>query len=1139
MSPTMDENGPAVHERSLVTAPAGSGKTVQLVRRYLHELRLGATPSQIVAITFTRKAAAELVERIGGVLHAAAGWEPDVDALYAPWAPPPAVAREALAALPNAPVSTVDSFVFDLVGELLLDARYVAGEQSFWIDGPLQPATSTPAFEAAAREVLEACGPDGELSPEVLCLLAEDTLGGALKVVASLAALDDGDVVRRDGRLLGNRDLLGAVRTSSVQVLADTPPPVAADVEPAASAKGKRAAAREAARVDLAALLEGSDFALLVGLVGSKAPPEAPAVLDAVSAAVGVRVTPEHLAASMKETAHWDAAACVRADAVREAAWALSRRARAIALRAFARRGESTHAELLRAATDLCHRARDAAPGTPLAGLRDRYAALLVDEVQDTSPDQLAFYEALLGMRPGIRRFFVGDARQSIYRFRGADLHGWQDLIASTRESDQGTLTVNYRSTAALVAAQRATFANLAALGVRGVDGLDAVEARPGAADGLLPHEALPQPIVVVASPPKDKPFFPTLDAFALRLGRHWQREELLRAHGGTLLPPGAEVSQGGRSVTAGVLLPSWTHSGAAAQHLARYGIAARVVGDRSLLRGAVARDVRVLLRSLLDPSDEIAWLGVLKHPAIGLRDGSLPPLRPFAKLLAPGDGGVFPNPAWLHGLDTDESRALSRALPVLRDARSRIGREPTAALLDEVWTRLGWRPLVAAGPDGDHGLAQLDLIADLVRAAEASAVDPFGVLDALAPGEEGEADLPKVRLAGEGPIVEVTTIFSAKGLEYDHVALPQDVFDAVRRRDRNLVDHLRVAGKGVLAVHVDPRGALKPRKDPWTLWVGACDAAERSEEQWRLLYVGLTRARQSVTLGLGATAKGTSAGDQQRLALGVDALKHPPDEPLRPVEGLLAVRPDQEVSVLPAPPPHVPVRARTARAFEPLGAWEPSVGRRLRSPSRWAEGQQDGGALVRAMRQSARIEVADGAPELPFPEGLPERRRGDVVHSFLEHWAFRGDPDPDACARFLGERWRHDDPALAAALCALGRHLLAALPGFRSLIEGATLHFEAPVVAAVSTPDAPGGEDILLGRVDLLVEHPDGAVSVLDFKAGSHFAQVSVDGADIPGLAAYAWQLHGYREALVVAGRRVRSLGLVYVRRPSMVLWD
>ena len=93
--------------------------------------------------------------------------------------------------------------------------------------------------------------------------------------------------------------------------------------------------------------------------------------------------------------------------------------------------------------------------------------------------------------------------------------------------------------------------------------------------------------------------------------------------------------------------------------------------------------------------------------------------------------------------------------------------------------------------------------------------------------------------------------------------------------------------------------------------------------------------------------------------------------------------------------------------------------------------------------------------------------------------------------------------------------------------------------MAVVPVMDAPGGEDILLGRIDLLVAHRGGGVTVIDFKAGRHAASVLDGTPEIPGLSTYAWQLRGYREALVAAGVRVRGTGLVYVRGPSTAFWE
>jgi ATP-dependent exoDNAse (exonuclease V) beta subunit len=218
-----------------------------------------------------------------------------------------------------------------------------------------------------------------------------------------------------------------------------------------------------------------------------------------------------------------------------------------------------------------------------------------------------------------------------------------------------------------------------------------------------------------------------------------------------------------------------------------------------------------------------------------------------------------------------------------------------------------------------------------------------------------------------------------------------------------------------------------------------------------------------------------------------------------------------------------------------------------MRNPSSWADAQDaaERRRLVQSYRESVQVVAGStAAPDLPWPEGavLNERTQGDVVHGWLERWGLRDAPDPADARRYLEDRWRCDDDALAHGLCALGTHLLDALPGLRSLIEGAaSLRFEVPILARV-------GGDALVGRADLVVEHGDGSVTVIDFKAGTHTAQIlpndeiDDDEADrsvrVPGLSRYAWQLEAYRRALTSAGRQVREVGLVYVRGPSWARW-
>src|SRR5262245_32234985 len=143
-----------------------------------------------------------------------------------------------------------------------------------------------------------------------------------------------------------------------------------------------------------------------------------------------------------------DPAQVALADAVREARERVRRRVVARGLEDAARAGELGYDELLSAATALCV----ARPER----LRGRFRALLVDEVQDASPGQLALYRSLARL-DGMDVYFVGDTRQSIYLFRHAEPTGLRDLV---REAEAGggevvDLTTNRRSTPALVDAHR------------------------------------------------------------------------------------------------------------------------------------------------------------------------------------------------------------------------------------------------------------------------------------------------------------------------------------------------------------------------------------------------------------------------------------------------------------------------------------------------------------------------------------------------------------------------------------------------------------------------------------------------------------------------------------------------------------
>lgn len=187
------------------------------------------------------------------------------------------------------------------------------------------------------------------------------------------------------------------------------------------------------------------------------------------------------------------------------------------------------------------------------------------------------------------------------------------------------------------------------------------------------------------------------------------------------------------------------------------------------------------------------------------------------------------------------------------------------------------------------------------------------------------------------------------------------------------------------------------------------------------------------------------------------------------------------------------------------------------------AQGFRAGATLAAPPEDAAR-------PDLAFlGDECDPRARGELVHGWLEQWGLRQDPTEAQAREYLLERW----PALAeahrqlpAALCTLGRTLMAIEP-FASLVHeaGTALHFEHPIVARLD-------DDLLVGRIDLLMQHADGRVSIIDFKGGwgANAAQVGA----LPDVAGYATQLGGYAGALRQGGRNVRGVGLLYVGIPT-----
>lgn len=884
----------------LVRAPAGSGKTELLVRRVLGLLAHVDEPEEILAITFTRKAAGEMRGRVLAALARAAAGGDDPLARAA-------LARDAargwgLVAHPaRLRIQTIDALNAALAGS----SPVSAGASG------LRTPVERPAelYAVAARQAFELVAGDDDLGiaaatvlrhfdnrlPRAVGLLA-DMLGRRDQWLPVLGSGAADPVSLRAALEAGLRTLL-AHRVAALDAL------LPADVAGAFRALTELATARRGADADLAAddplarrrafwrqaaitwLTEQGDWRRRLDRnVGF--PPDDPEakgraqeLLQSLAGHAEFRVALAG-ARRLPEPAYGDAQWRVLAALVRLLP------AAAAALRVeFAARGATDFVEL---ATEAL--AALAGEGGAVARRLDaRLRHLLIDEFQDTSRTQHRLLDALTAeFAPGDGRtvFLVGDPMQSIYRFREADVGLFMALAAGAPGRlglTVRTLTANFRSGPAVVDWVNATFARLLPARDDGDAGAAAFAAAaavqsPGTGDGVYLHA------------PADA----EAEAAAV-----------------ATLVAGAQADRPDGSV--GILVRSRAHAAVILARLDAAGIAASAVELRRLGETTLAHDLLALTRALTHPADRLAWLSVLRAPWCGLS------LTDLERLVGDAPDAVVPE------LLADATRVARLGA----DGQARVGRLRDAfALAAGAGTELDLRDRV-------EGLWN-ELGGPACAGAElAIADDILGYLDAVDAGGDCLDVLALARLLREEPVggragalVQVLTIHKAKGLEFDTVIVP-GLGNRVRgdARPPLLWRELPATAELLLA----PVNAAGAASDDLYELLWDLAARQAAAELDRLLYVACTRAKRCLHLLGTPAADGPARGSLlARLAAAVpggwpnvgaatdaDAAATAraaavPDWAMLPLRRLAAG------FVRPAPPPALPVPPGRPAALPP-----------------------------------------------------------------------------------------------------------------------------------------------------------------------------------------------------------------------------
>ncbi len=856
----------------VVEACAGAGKTWMLVSRILRALLDGAEPQQILAITFTRKAAGEMRERLDTLLHEMA-------------LATPAQRVEALRArgLDDAQTRAAEPRLATLAETLLDGGRGVEIRTFHGWFGQL--------LRAAPAALLEGQGLTAEVA------LLEDTeeieprlWRRFLQAVAGDAGLraDHATLVRQRGRSVA-RDWLRAALAQRAEIeradaagAFERSVPSAADWAPAFAAQAHPA---EALRTDpLRARL--ADLARRLGGAGGKRARDAATALElalqaadfdaAWSALVTGQGTPRKLGDEHVDAmgAAFDALAAVR-DAIDQQAahdehLRLVRLSRALlaAYRALKRdEGIADMADLEACAERLLADAE--LSGWVQERLDARLSHLLIDEFQDTNPTQWRALHAWLagyagagggasGQRP-LAVFLVGDPKQSIYRFRRADPRVFgearrflQDALGGVHLSCDHTR----RNALAVVDALNAVFGRLAADGAYAgfrphstasaaagvVQRLPRVErAKPGKAtastdwrDSLQTPRVLPEEVLKLVEARR------VADAVARCLAG---------ADGLAPLTPGEVM------VLARKRAPlQWV-----AQALQERGIPCNAPAEHALAALPVARDVIALLDALVSPRHDLSLAHALKSPVFGADDADLQAVAIAARRPA------LPASWWealLAGAGSG-SPALDRARALLPGWAEAARALPPHDLLDRIVAEGDLRARVAAAvPAAQRGLALATLDALLAQALDLDGgryATPYRFVRAL---KRRPLTLPP----GAAPhAVQLLTIHGAKGLEAEAVFLVDGLPEAPR------------AGTATLLIDW-PADEPQPRRCAFVASETRCppslrdlmadEQVGRAREELNGLYVAMTRAKARWVVSATAPFRGDpQAGPWQRAA--------------------------------------------------------------------------------------------------------------------------------------------------------------------------------------------------------------------------------------------------------------------------------
>ena len=1149
-----------------VSASAGSGKTKVLTDRVLALLVDGARPDSLLCVTFTKAAAAEMANRIH---HSLAKWtrlpdsELNLEIRKLDGRPPTPErlkkARELFAEILDLPgglrIRTIHSFCQSVLGRFPLEAGLPPNFTA------MDEREASDAMVLARDTVLAAAQRDdalGDALSIVVSRVNEEGFGQLMRALSAqrgaLAAAirslggQDAAIARLYGILsaepgIDESDVLTDACIGADEIGLRTA--VAAMNEFGSDANRKRARVIDAWLAGGVGTRAATFEQYFSAFITGKGTPNTQMFVKAV--AENSPATPDILAAEQDRLIAVDRR--LRRQVTATASAALLRLGGAI-LKAYDLRKRATasldYDDLIQRTAELLTAER--VPWV-LFKLDGGLSHMLIDEAQDTSPDQRAIVDALVaeffagagGHEERRTVFVVGDAKQSIYSFQGADPVGyraWRDELSARANAMGGPgmrevpMQVSFRSVQAVLDAVDATFAESPAADGVVEPGDTLAHFASEAKEGLRGRVELWPPTEPPAQVDADLFTLPAeADAAAEADATQRLAEGLARTVAGWI---GREaLPSEGRTVRPGDILflmrsrSDLVH--ALVRELTRLGVPVAGV-DRLMLTDDIAiMDLVALGRVLLMPDDDLTLACVLKSPLIGFGEDDL-----FRLATTRGEGA----PLWRRLRENpDGDDAVARAFGWISDLMALADRLPPF----ELYQRALVSPCPGPGGDGAASTVHTGRQAMVARLGP-EAEDPINEFLNLAldydrrqvPSLEGflawfERDSTELKRDLESEArdeIRIMTAHGAKGLQAPIVILP-DAFKKSGDRGAALRWyglHNQGPGDGALPIWT-PRARFE---EDIAQSLKADLATADDQEYRRLLYVAMTRAesRLIVTGRLPRTAppKGNwselvQAGFERLSERNPDSVR---EEEIAPADGWTGFAKIYETGNRDA-------------AKDGKGP-DRSAGPQTGDAPDWLTRTPPGEPTPPAPLAPSRPSRSDPPARSPIRSGEPVRfQRGLLIHRLLQTL-------PDMTA----DRWQGAaDRYLALpghGLSAeerqeIAREVLGVLnhPEFRAIF-GPGSRAEVPLTGLLERRGAaPEGESgrvfAVSGQVDrLLISEKE--ILVVDYKT---LRPSPTDEADIPD--AYVAQMAGYRGILrqIYPDRRIRC-GLLFTETPHLV---